>query len=289
MILLKKWFVPVLAGFSAATAFVCMKAPAKWQEGSVFTNGIRLHYLRSGCSKPALVYSHDAGENAWSGIPFAGHFRRDFDAVLYDARGHGQSGDQDSVYSVEQHVEDLCGLIRRLPVDSPVCAGRGMGAHTACWLAALHPESVRALILIQPRGRSDPAAGATPAADRGVCEAVQKSSSPPFNNSRYRPRGTILPAEQESRPPALKTLQRESTGPGLREAFQRISCPVLILLTSESSAFPGFDEEMLRNETFPNVRIVFCRTTGDRAAVRVIRSFLRSSVSAPSQNPPAGP
>jgi len=288
MILLKKWFVPVLAGFSAASAFVCTKAPAEWQEGFVFANGIRLHYLRSGCSKPALVYAHDAGETASSGILFAENFRHDFDVVLYDARGHGQSGKRDSLYSIEQHVEDLCGMIRRLPVDSPICVGKGMGASTACWLAALHPESVRALILIQPSGQLNPTASTSPMACPVSNERMRQKISLLNEETPPPAAGNFHSAEQESRLRDLPTVQGGSPGTEMQEALQRISCPVLILFSSEPSAFRAFDEKMLRSETSSSLQTDSCGTINNREAVRVIRSFLRHSVLSPPQIPPSG-
>ncbi|MBN1894572.1 alpha/beta hydrolase, partial [bacterium] len=210
--------------------------------------------LRSGRSGSALIYAHDAGENAWSSLETAGHFRRDFDVVLYDARGHGQSGTPDSVYSIETHVEDLSGLIRRLPVDSPVCMGRGMGANTVCWLAALHPGSVRALILIQPSGGRDPSDP-----DRTQPDSLEAGC------------GNSKPESVSERIP-------------LWEAFERISCPVLILFTEEPAVFPSLYQRRIREANFSNIRTVFCRKATDRFAVKAIESFLHSQIFPISQN-----
>jgi len=247
----KKWCIPVLAGFWGATVLFCLKSPARWYEGFVFTNGIRLHFLRSGCSKPALIYAHDSGENAWSGQGMAENFRRDFDVFLYDARGHGLSGETDSLCSIEQHVEDLYGLIRQLPVDSPVCMGRGIGAATACWLSALHPGSTRALILIDPHGLTNPPEPCTLRPEGGEVEGA-------------------------------------ASGPGLFEAFQRISCPVLIVFSSDSSASPLLHEETFRCDAFSNIQMVICKTAFDRSALKAIRLFLQFHLPSLKENLPVG-
>ena len=69
--------------------------------------------------------------------------------VLYDARGHGESGPAPE-YTYEALSDDLLAVLDELGIDRAVLAGASMGAHTAVRFALDHPERVRALVLVTP-------------------------------------------------------------------------------------------------------------------------------------------
>jgi predicted alpha/beta-fold hydrolase len=62
-----------------------------WMTGVCEANGINIHYLRTGGTKPALVLLHGlTGSGAcWS--PLARALEGEYDVVMPDARGHGNS------------------------------------------------------------------------------------------------------------------------------------------------------------------------------------------------------
>ena len=92
-----------------------------WLSNSVRSNGIRLHYWRTGgAGKPVMIMAHgitDYGLN-WSSL--AAKFENSYDIIMYDARGHGFSQKPDSSYSLSIHVEDLKGLIDALDIKKPI-------------------------------------------------------------------------------------------------------------------------------------------------------------------------
>jgi len=62
-----------------------------WRTGYVETNGIRLHFTRTGGDKPPIVLAHgvtDAGP-CWS--PVAEALTPEYDTIKVDTRGHGYS------------------------------------------------------------------------------------------------------------------------------------------------------------------------------------------------------
>jgi pimeloyl-ACP methyl ester carboxylesterase len=117
------------------------------EEGSVESNGIRLHRLGRGGEKPPLVLAHGFSD---SGACWASLIRvlvRDWSVVAYDARGHGDSGAPDAGYSGEDQADDLLGLLDALRLEHPVLMGHSMGGETVGWAAVKRPGAIRALVL----------------------------------------------------------------------------------------------------------------------------------------------
>ena len=65
----------------------------------------------------------------------------------YDKRGHGLSGLGDGVASIDDHVDDLAGLLDRLGIDDVILCGLSIGGLIAQGFAMRRPQALRALIL----------------------------------------------------------------------------------------------------------------------------------------------
>jgi pimeloyl-ACP methyl ester carboxylesterase len=61
-------------------------------------------------------------------------FEAEFDVVMPDARGHGNSSTPLNGYRYEDHARDVVGLIQGLGLAAPVLLGHSMGGMTAGWL-----------------------------------------------------------------------------------------------------------------------------------------------------------
>lgn len=121
-----------------------------WTENDIVVNGIKIHYLRTGRGdKPALVLSHGFSGSGWSWYEIARALEANFDLILPDTRGHGQShrcakGEQTDL------TGDLAGLITALELEKPVVGGHSLGANYAARVAACYPGLVGALVLVDP-------------------------------------------------------------------------------------------------------------------------------------------
>jgi N-formylmaleamate deformylase len=123
---------------------------SKWQEGYVDSNGIRLHYTRTGGDKAPMVLVHGLTDNAQTWTRFANVFSVTYDLVMVDARGHGLSDKPESGYTGLDHARDLAGVIQALSLQNPIVVGHSMGAVTASWLLSEFPELASAAILEDP-------------------------------------------------------------------------------------------------------------------------------------------
>ena len=128
-----------------------------WQSDFIATNGIRLHYTRTGGEKPPLVLAHGVTDDGLCWTPVAEALASDYDVIMIDARGHGLSDAPSTGYSPIEQADDLAGLIEALDLKSPIVLGHSMGAATTLVLAARYPQVPRAIALEDPPPWWDPA------------------------------------------------------------------------------------------------------------------------------------
>ena len=57
-----------------------------WQTGYVETNGLRLHYTRTGGNKPPIVLAHGVTDAGPCWTPVAEALAAEYDAIMVDAR-----------------------------------------------------------------------------------------------------------------------------------------------------------------------------------------------------------
>ncbi len=125
--------------------------PAGWTDGYVMANGIRIHYWRTGGSKPVLLMAHGSSDNGLCWTNLAKELVDDYDIILPDARGHGLSDPPRKSDSADAQAEDLAGLIRALKLKKPILMGHSMGSSSVAWFAAKYPDIPGAVILEDPR------------------------------------------------------------------------------------------------------------------------------------------
>ncbi|MEX2159187.1 MAG: alpha/beta hydrolase [Dehalococcoidia bacterium] len=115
-------------------------------------NNVDIHYQILG-DGPTLVWLH----GLMGSIERARVFGEGFEElanhgvrlVLYDARGHGQSGftPDDSDYTWESHARDMLGLLDHLGIERAALGGGSMGARASVIAALAQPERVEKLVL----------------------------------------------------------------------------------------------------------------------------------------------
>ena len=127
-----------------------MISMTNWMTGVCETNGINIHYLRTGRSKPPLVLLHGLTGSGACWIPLARALEGEYDVVMPDARGHGNSSTPLDGYRYEDYASDVVGLIQGLGLAAPVLLGHSMGGMTAAVVASQLATAIRGVILADP-------------------------------------------------------------------------------------------------------------------------------------------
>ncbi len=123
-------------------------------------NGVNLYYEVYGQGVP-IVWSHEFAGDCRSWEPQVNYFSRRYQVVTYNARGYPPSDvppDPDA-YSQEQSVDDLCGLLDHLDIETAHVAGLSMGGSVALNFGIKFPHRTRSLVVAGAgAGSSDPEA-----------------------------------------------------------------------------------------------------------------------------------
>jgi N-formylmaleamate deformylase len=123
---------------------------AEWSSAICETNGIRMHYTRTGAGKPALVLLHGLTANGLCWTAVAHELEGQYDVIMPDLRGHGKSSAPDHGYRYDDHAKDVVGLINGLGISPAILVGHSMGGLVAAVVASHYPALVRGLILADP-------------------------------------------------------------------------------------------------------------------------------------------
>lgn len=115
----------------------------------VQVNGCVIHYQIIGheSGKPVLVFANSLGTDfrIWRDVVVA--LAGDFTILNYDMRGHGLSDVPAGPYSLDDHVQDVAGLLDYLKLDNALVCGLSVGGLIAQGLYHARPDLVRGLIL----------------------------------------------------------------------------------------------------------------------------------------------
>ena len=116
----------------------------------VVSNGVNIHYYRTGGAKPPLVLAHGITDDGLCWTPVADILSHHFDVIMVDARGPGNSEAPADGYTLMNLGVELAGVIQALKLEKPIVLGHSMGAITTIVLAGLFPDLPRAILLEDP-------------------------------------------------------------------------------------------------------------------------------------------
>lgn len=277
----------------AAAAALCASAqPANWTDGYVLSNGIRIHYWRTGgANKPVIVMAHGSSDDGLCWTNFAREFEAQYDIILFDARGHGLSDPPKAGDGADAQVEDLAGLIRELKLKKPILMGHSMGSASVAWFSAKYPDVPRAVVLEDPflGARRPPVSNAPEDREKrrqGILArnnmTVQQlvdecmKNSPKWGASEC---ATWAPSKRRHHPDtAVGTAAQR---PALRDLFPQITAPTLILKADAQGDARKENEEvagLLKRGRIAHIAGAAHNVRRDekQKAVNTLREFLKT-------------
>jgi pimeloyl-ACP methyl ester carboxylesterase len=105
--------------------------------------------------KPDMVVLHGTHDHALGMYPAIAGLIESYHIVGIDLRGHGRS-DKPGNYSVFAMVADLRAVITGLGLEKPALVVHSLGGHIGCRYAALYPDEVAALAVLDGMGSPRP-------------------------------------------------------------------------------------------------------------------------------------
>jgi len=233
--------------------------------GHILSNGVRVHYYRTGDEKPPVILLHGNCDNGLCWGNFGLGLEPDYDVVMPDARGHGLSDAPENGYSDSVLAQDVTAMIHELDLVKPAIVGHSMGAQTAAVLAAHHPELVSCIVLEDPPWYAD---GRSKLADGGSLLPAQMRQQ--IDNFRQRSLEDLIKQVEYDHPHwnkneyfqwAKARLQLKTNASKIFAAYpddknswleitRQIKCPVL-LITADPAAGAVVTPEVARVASLP--------------------------------------
>lgn len=121
---------------------------------SIQAGGRRLSYLEKGeraAGEPSLVLIHGLMGTAATFLPLLAEIAEDRHVIALDLPGAGGSErDPKMGASLANATESVINALDALELERPVLVGHSHGGSVSMYLAALHPERTRGLVLLAP-------------------------------------------------------------------------------------------------------------------------------------------
>jgi pimeloyl-ACP methyl ester carboxylesterase len=199
----------------------------------------------------ALLLVHDAGSNAHAWHYQYEHLGQRHSPIAPDLPGHGRSSGVEGLASIEDYAEFVVAFIDALHLDSVVVAGHSMGGAIAMQMALLHPQRVKALVLIAAAARFE-----IPKERIETWRAVTMGRTPqPFDNDGCSPKTVAHKpeiiregwAEQVRTDPRVRWSDLVACSRfDCRDRLGRLDKPALILAGADDTITPVSAAESLR-------------------------------------------
>ena len=121
-------------------------------------NGIKLNVEVQGAGQP-VVLLHGLTSNITMHQLEIAQLSRSFQTVAIDSRGHGRS-DKPAHYTLQDHIDDVFGVLDALHLDRIFLVGTSMGSYIAQGVASRQPARVAKLVLITPKAEGQTSSSA---------------------------------------------------------------------------------------------------------------------------------
>ena len=113
-------------------------------------HSVRIHYQVEG-EGPPLVLQHGFTSSLqnWYAYGYVAALRQNYQLILIDARGHGQSDKpyDPQAYALQHRVEDVLAVLDALQVDNAHYLGYSMGGRIGFGIVKYHPERFLSLMI----------------------------------------------------------------------------------------------------------------------------------------------
>ncbi|HYE81945.1 MAG TPA: alpha/beta hydrolase [Clostridia bacterium] len=212
-----------------------------------------------------ILCLHGRWGRAETWYDFIQHYGKQYRIIAPDQRGHGLSSKPVSKYTAEEMAEDIKELLDFLKIDSVILVGHSMGGRVAGYTAALYPDYIKALAILD-RSASGPAKSNMPPLEQiPAVDPLTKDWPLPFS-SLGEAKAFIMQATDSELSYQYFMNSLIETAEGYRMMFSsqamaagivydedwfrllpQINCPVLLIRAKSHEAVP--DEDFTRMQS----------------------------------------
>ena len=119
---------------------------------------IKIHYVDHHSDGPVLILLHGLTANANAFDALIEGLQPSYRVICPDLRGNGLSDKPAFCYTVEEHVQDILGLITHLGEKKVYLGGHSFGGYLAFYMAANYPHVVDKLVILDAAKSMNPIA-----------------------------------------------------------------------------------------------------------------------------------
>jgi 3-oxoadipate enol-lactonase len=213
------------------------------QRGKLNIDGIDIAYVRRGKGRPLLlIHGYPLDHTIWDEV--AQLLEGDFDLIIPDLRGFGESGITEADHSIIGYASDLAGLLDQLKIRRALLAGHSMGGYVALAFAREFPERVSGLGLISSQVLPDTTerkegryATAKQVQAEGVKTVVEAMTPKLSADGRVQEFVRVLISKQQ--PLAIASaLEAMADRPDSTDMFKAVRFPVVLVHGTSDALIP---------------------------------------------------
>jgi pimeloyl-ACP methyl ester carboxylesterase len=206
-------------------------------------DGINIAYVRKGKGAPlVLIHGYPLDHSIWDEV--APYLEKDFDLIIPDLRGFGDSDVMEADDSIIGFATDIAGLLTNLKIKKAYLAGHSMGGYVALAFAREYPQRVSGLAMISsqmladaPERKEGRYATARQVLDEGMSGVVESMTPKLSADARIQEyvRGLI----SKQRPLGIfSALYAMADRPDSSDIFKAFGFPVVIIHGDADALIP---------------------------------------------------
>ncbi|MBI3583024.1 MAG: alpha/beta hydrolase [Nitrospinae bacterium] len=120
----------------------------KVKRAVIKVNGLNLFYRDTVSNNQPILCLHGKWGRGETWTDFMLRYKDRYRIIAPDQRGHGLSDKPAARYAGEDFAADAYELIKHLKLDTAIVVGHSLGGRNAAYLAALYPQAVKSLIIL---------------------------------------------------------------------------------------------------------------------------------------------
>jgi pimeloyl-ACP methyl ester carboxylesterase len=234
-------------------------------------NGIKIYYEIHGEGEP-VIFGNGVFSNTLGWVNQHPVFSKEYQVILYDMRGQGQSEKPDSPYSFDIHVEDQKALLDELDIAQVHHVGISYGAELGLVFALKYPEMLKSLVASSAVSFIGPLLREMCELWRYACvredsELFYHATVPlNFGETFIREQSAIL-EQAKSRYaqleyPALVRLLDSFLGLNITDRLSEIKIPTYVIAAANDILKPAYPYSKVIHDSLPNSEMTIIKDSG---------------------------